>query len=222
MDLKKKKALEEWHAKQVQVNVIFDFAKELEEYCHSDVALLQGGCEGFCAEFEEHAGFNPFAQFVTIASACNLYWRKHQLPHYTIAVKPLQGRCRAQVNQSLKALQWLYYYEFRMPKQGAAADRIKHVRNGSEQTVVTSTDSYFVDRYDPTTRTVYAFHGSLWHGCKRCYKQDRQTKHNVHPDRTLDELYLATEVKSQTLRMANYQVIEMWECEWDALVGTTP
>ena len=33
MQPKKKKALEEWYAEQVRNNVVFDFAKELEEYC---------------------------------------------------------------------------------------------------------------------------------------------------------------------------------------------
>ena len=40
MSDKNKKALEEWQAEQVRKNVVFDFAKELEEYCHSNVALL--------------------------------------------------------------------------------------------------------------------------------------------------------------------------------------
>lgn len=125
--------MEERHAEQVTNNVVFDFAKELEEYYQSDVALLQRGCEAFCTEFEQHASFNPFDQCVTIASACNLYWRKHHLPHDIIAIKPLPGWRGAQVNQSLKALQWLYYCDHRLPKQGASADRIKHVRNGGEQ-----------------------------------------------------------------------------------------
>jgi len=218
LDTKKKKALETWHAEQVRRGVVFDFKKELEEYCQSDVALLQGGCEAFCKEFEEHAGFNPFAKCVTIAAACNLYWRKHHLPHDTIAVRPLHGWRGAQVNHSLKALQWLYYEEQRLPKDEACADRIKHVRNGGEQTVVTDTDSYFVDGYDPMTRTVYEFHGCLWHGCKRCFPRDRQTKHPVNPDRTLDELLRATQVKAQTLRTAGYRVVELWEHEWDAMV----
>lgn len=159
---------------------------------------------------------------MTIASACNTYWRKYHLPHDTIAVRPLHGWRGAQVNQSLKALQWLYYCEHRLPKDGACADCIKHVRNGGEQTVLTDTDSYFVDGYNPVTRTIYEFHRCLWHGCTRCYRQDRHTKHRVIPDRTLEELYRATQVKTQTLRTAGYQVIELWECEWDHQIKTSP
>lgn len=52
MSEKKKKELEEWHAAQVRRGVQYDFAREMEEYCKSDVALLQAGCEAFTKEFE--------------------------------------------------------------------------------------------------------------------------------------------------------------------------
>ena len=202
--------------------VVFDFRKELEAYCQSDVSLLQGGCEAFCNEFQSHADFNPMEKCMTIASACNLYWRNWHMPEHTIAVQPIQGWRGAQVNQSLKALQWLYYCESQIPRQGACADRIKHVRNGGEQSVVALHDSYFVDGYDQVTRTVYEFHGCLWHGCPRCFPKQRDSKHVTHPDRTLDELYRATQVKTQALRTEGYAVVEQWECDWDRQVQTSP
>lgn len=147
---------------------------------------------------------------VTIASACNLYWRMHHLPPDLIAVEPLQGWRGAQVNQSLKALQWLYYQESVIPKQGACAFRIKHVRNGGEQSVLTATDSHFVEGFDPQRGTVYELHGCLWHGCKRYYPHPRDTlKHNATPDRTLEEKYLAPTVKTTELLLAGYLVKEI-------------
>ncbi|CAH3173735.1 unnamed protein product [Porites evermanni] len=137
MMAKKKDELARWHAEQVRRNVRFDFQQEMIEYCKSDVALLKAGCEAFQQEFEQQAGFNPMAKCITIASACNLYWRKYHLTPDTIAVEPLRGWRGAQVNQSLKALQWLYYQEHLLPKEGASADRIRHVRNGGEQFVRT-------------------------------------------------------------------------------------
>ena len=112
------------------------------------------------------------------------------------------------------ALQWLYYQEDQIPKQGASEDRIRHVRNRGGQTVRTIVDSYFVDGYDPLTRTVYEFRG-----CPRCYP-NRRAKHYVAPDRSVDELYLATLAKRMALLQAGYTVIELWECEWDRLVDT--
>ena len=219
MMAKKKDELTRWHADQVRRNVPFHFKQEMIDYCKSDVALLKAGCEAFQQEFERQADFNPMAKCITIASACNLYWRKHHLTPDTIAVEPLGGWRGAQVNQSLKALQWLYYQEQLIPKEGASADRIRHVRNGGEQSIRTSAHSYFVDGYDPLTRTVYEFHGCLYHGCPRCYP-NRQAKHYAVPDRSVEELYQATLSKCTALLRVGYTVIEMWECEWDKLVDT--
>ena len=66
-----------WHADQVRNNIVFDCQQELEDYCTSDVDILQEGCEAFVKQFKQEAGVNPFEQCSTIASACNLYWRKH-------------------------------------------------------------------------------------------------------------------------------------------------
>ena len=214
----KRQELIAWHARQVQRGVVFDFARELQEYCQSDVALLQGGCEAFCREFETHAGFNPMEKCVTIASACNRYWRLHHLPLYTIAVQPIRGWRGAQVNQSLKALQWLYYRESLLPKEGASADRIRHVRNGGEQKVLTVAESVFVDGLDAADNTVYEFHGCLWHGCPTCFPRNRSAKHQSHPDRTLNELYQATLVKQNAFLQAGYRYVEMWECQWQRLL----
>ena len=54
----------------------FDMQKELEAYCKSDVELLKKGCEAFVKQFKKEADFNPFERCATIASACNLYWRR--------------------------------------------------------------------------------------------------------------------------------------------------
>ena len=219
---KKKKELEQWHAEQVRRNVHYDFQQEMEEYCKSDVALLQAGCEAFATEFESHAGFNPFEKCVTIASACHLYWRKHCLQEDTIAVEPLKGWRGANVNHSTKALQWLYYEEDRIPKKDASADHIKHVRNGGEQCVTTRTQSYFVDGFNPETKTVYEFNGCFWHGCLTCHSNNRRCKHAANPDRTMEELYRAVKAKEEALRTEGYNVKVMWECQWDDLCKTNP
>ena len=215
----KKEELIIWHNEQVVRNVEFNFKQELIAYCKSDVNLLKQGCRKFQEEFQREAGFNPTQKCFTIASACNLYWRKHHLQPNTIAVEPIRGWRGANTNQSVKALQWLYFQEHLLPKQGASADRIRHVRNSGEQTVRTSTSIYFVDGYDVTTKTVYEFHGCLFHGCPSCYPV-RDIKHYCAPDRTLKELYNATEAKRMALLRAGYSVFETWECQWDEQVRT--
>ena len=215
----KKEQLQKWHAEQVARNVEFNFKEELIAYCKSDVQLLKQGCMKFQQEFSREAGFNPMAHCFTIASACNLYWRKHHLEPNTIAVEPIRGWRGARVNHSLKALQWLYFMEAQIPKQGASCDRIKHVRNGGEQSIRTANKIYYVDGYDASTKTVYEFLGCLFHGCPTCYPV-RDIKHYCAPDRTVQELYNATEAKRTALLHAGYNVFECWECQWDEQVKT--
>ena len=215
----RKNELTRWHEEQVRRNVTFNFKQEMIDYCKSDVALLKAGCQKFQQEFEQQAGFNPMIECFTIASACNLYWRKKHLVPNTIAVEPLQGWRGANTNNSLKALQWLYFMEAQIPKQGASCDRIKHQRNGGEQTIRTADKIYFVDGYDHVTHTAYEFHGCFYHGCPSCYP-NRDVKNYATPDRTVEELYQATLAKRMALLRAGYKVIEHWECQWDHQVET--
>ena len=214
-----KEELINWHVEQVRRNVQFNFKQELIAYCKSDVQLLKQGCQAFQEEFQREAGFNPMAHCFTIASACNLYWRMNHLQPNTIAVEPIRGWRGANTNQSVKALQWLYFMEAQIPKQKACADQIKHVRNGGEQSVRTATTMYFVDGYDPETNTVYEFHGCLYHGCPSCYPL-RDVKNYAAPDRTVQELFNATEAKRMALLQAGFTVIELWECQWDEQIKT--
>lgn len=219
LSTEKKEELVHWYGKQVAQNVVFDFKKELISYCKSDVNLLKKGCEAFQKEFEHEAGFNPMEQAYTIAGACNLYWRKKHLVPNTIAVEPLHGWRGAQVNHSLKALQWLYFQEKQIPKQGACQDRIRHVPNGGEQSIHTSTQMYFVDGYDAVTRTVYEFNGCFFHGCPLCYP-NRDVRNYATPDRTVEELYQATLSKRMNILREGYNVKEIWECQWDRELKT--
>ena len=69
MSEKNSKEFESWYDQQVRVGERYDFAKELLEYCKSDVRLLKEGCLTFKRLFEKMTDFDPFEQ-ITIASAC--------------------------------------------------------------------------------------------------------------------------------------------------------
>ena len=200
MSPSKKTELEQWHAEQVRNNVVFDFQQELEDYCKSDVDILQNGCEKFCAEFQ---------------STTTL----HDTLHDNIAVQPPQGWRGARVNQSWVALQWLTYQQSLHPSH-----TVKHVRNSGEQKVSTGHREEFVDGLIETTdpRTVFEFMGCLWHGCPTCHNQQRWRSYGANPDRTLAELYEATQAKLQRLRAAGFRVIVQWECTWKQQIESTP
>ena len=77
-----------WYEDKVNSGAIFDFQKELLKYCESDVNLLKEGCLSFLQEIKQEASFDTLIDAVTIASACNLYWRREKLEEDVIALEP--------------------------------------------------------------------------------------------------------------------------------------
>ena len=176
-------------------------------YCKSDFQLLKEACLTFVCEMKELTGVNPIIQAVTIANKALLVWRKNHLEPDLVALEPRNGWCKHQVNQSQEAIEWLEYKDSKV----GGMERIQHVRNSrnGEVKVLTPAQAYFVDGYHEASRTVYEFHG-----CKRCFKEKRDVTRNCHPDRTVDQVYEATQRKTLMLRQAGYTVIEKWECEY--------
>ena len=212
-----KEKFETWYKAQVERGEKYDFKKELLEYCQADVELLRKGCEEFTAQFSQEARFNPFEKCMTIAAACNLYWRRSILedtPAAKIAVRPLRGWHGAQINQSNAALQWLAYEESLLPL-GGDGDQIKHARNGGEKKVWTSKGQEFVDGWNKNGKIAFEFLGCLWHGCLSCYPKRRNAQHAVMPDRTFNEVHRAALEKLKRLKEAKEvkTVKSIWECE---------
>ena len=132
-----------------------------------------------CLFKKEEEGFNPLKNCATIAFACNL---KHQ--RTPLVIESMNGWRGANVNQSHIALEWLCYEDSNLGR-----NRIRHVRNGGEQKVITPAERLFVDGYDAQTKKVYEFHGCFFHWCLKCFPRDRHKKHNCNADRTISEVY---------------------------------
>jgi len=198
MKKEKKEKFDTWYAeqkrRQEEEGYVYHFQNELEEYCKSDVKLLKEGCDAFVKQFREEADFNPLEKCITIASACNKYWRRSDdFPDDRIAVRPPRGWHGAQTNQSTVALEWMAYLENKIEKEPGEPEHILHVRNGGEQAIEISGKKHKVDGYDPTTETVYEFQGCLWHGCRTCYPNRKDVKHTYLNERTPHEVYNATQ-----------------------------
>ena len=126
-------------------------------------------------------------------------------------------------NQSFKAFKWLAWQESKLRKAphsstGAPqADRIQHAGNGGEVRVLTPGQSFLVDGYDTTTKTVFEFRGCLFHRCPLCFpRRDQYSK--LNQDRTFQEMYEATVCKHTMLEHAGYKLVHIWECQWDKQV----
>ena len=70
-----------------------------------------------------------------------------------------------------------------------------------------------VDGYDPTTNTVYQFHGDFYHGNPNHPKQPAD-KMNTLLKKTFGELYENTQRLDQEIRDAGYELVIMWEMDW--------
>ncbi|VDH97141.1 Hypothetical predicted protein [Mytilus galloprovincialis] len=104
-------------------------------------------------------GIDPFESCITIASACNLVFRRNFLEHQSIGIIPANGY-RCEHKQSIKALKWLKYLS-----EKDTID-IMHAGNRSEKQI----GSFFSGWYRETEageREVYEFHGCFWHGCEQ-------------------------------------------------------
>ena len=205
MSPEEKQVFETWH--QQQRNKVFDFQKELVAYCQSDVRLLKQGCLTFKRLFETLTGFNPY-EHITIASACNRDLRMNRMIPNSIASEPVRG-WRNSINQSRVALEWLTWC--------ARENNIQHVRNAGEVHIPAIG---FVDGYCHDTHTVYEFQGCFTHGCPTCYPNRHET-HVRHFDRSLQDVYEASEQKIQRLQRQGYTVVQIWECEWNRLKDTS-
>ena len=120
---------------------------------------------------------------------------------------------------SFIAIKWL---EWEAKKRGI---HIHHARcgHGGEREILGAR----VDGYHPESKTVFQFHGCLWHGCEKCYPEDRQglvlqkTRQGKVIPRLDDQkkpmnrktAYELTLQRTQSLRKEGYRVVEKWEHE---------
>ena len=92
----------------VQNNLIttklFNFKKEMFEYCFADVEILARGCMKYREIFLEISGEDPF-QYITIAQLCTKVY-KSMIPENTIGI--IKNNSFEDI-QSDKSIEWLEY-----------------------------------------------------------------------------------------------------------------
>ena len=109
--------------------------------------------------------------------------------------------------QSVKALKWLCHVE----KESGIRLRTALSPEG-EAFIVRAK----VDGYDESTRTVYQFHGCYCHGCSTCFPSNHFCP--SARGKRMEDLRETTRLRTQALREAGHEVVEVWEHEWDEAV----
>ncbi|XP_054280097.1 uncharacterized protein LOC128998123 [Macrosteles quadrilineatus] len=154
--------------------------------------------------FLKECNVDPFLEAVTIASACNLAFRRNFLKPDTIGIIPIGGY-RLADNQSAKALQWLALEE---DKRNV---RIQHAGNSREFKIPGIGK---VDGFDG--EIVYEFYGCYFHGCPKCFPYKREEPLQDDLSDSLHLRYERTIERTGRIRQ-QFDVIDMWECEFDDL-----
>ena len=206
----KKIEFEKWY--ESNQNKSFDFDKEFEDYCWSDVRLLTEGCLKFRkitmedTQLDENDnGVDPFQNSITIASHCNLVYCRNHMPENSIGLISSNG-FNPFINTSKKALLWLRYI---------AESRnifVKHQRNSGEM----KCGPYYLDGVDEANKTIYEFHGCYWHGCPSCYNKTTFNKVYQIPQYAI-YIRHTERINYIKSKLKEYSLVEIWEHDWDIM-----
>ena len=212
MKPEQRKAFLVWY--EQQKNKTFNMAREMYEYCCSDVELLRRGCLKFRKDFLEVTGEDPFRKSITISMACMRVFRRKFLHPETIALVPHRGYHSGDT-QSLKALKWLKWIEH---------DNNRRLRHALSHEGEKHIGPYKIDGWDDELNTGYEFYGCLWHGCPSCFLQRDQKLPSL--EKTVEDVYEELDRRRAWLknegRIAGWQLVEIWECEFEDKLTKDP
>jgi hypothetical protein len=113
--------------------------------------------------------------------------------------------CASSKTFSFMAIEWLTQIE--------RNENITIIHRGnSDKEYVLPGTKYTVDGYCKENNTVYEFYGNYWHGNPRIYKKEDI---NERAKMTFGELYDNTIKKENAIKEMGYNLITMWEDEFD-------
>ena len=189
-----------WYEERVNENYVFDFKKEILEYCRSDVDILRRGIMKLREDFIKLENIDPLC-YITITSVCMTIYRSNYMPKDTIAIVQEYSKTD---NYSKMSIMWLNY----MSKTKNLT--IQHALNGGEKKLTIDDKTYKVDGFCKETNIVYEFYGCFWHGCPNCYKPNIVNSKNQMDMGTLNE---QTIEKRENIKSAGYNHVSIYECQ---------
>ena len=213
MQVEERRKFMEWYEQEAATCTSYNNQEELLKYCMQDVALLRQGCLLFRKEFLELTEVDCFTEAFTIASACNLAFRRKFLQKETIGLIPKVGY-RTYSNQSRSGLKWLLYIQERdgVHLEIAGQPREKRLPNGM-----------LADGYDEKTNTVYLYCGCFFHGYERDFPNRFSPiyKKGDSSD-TMAARLEKTERQIKELEDLQYRVVTEWECNFEEFLHEHP
>ncbi|XP_052128682.1 uncharacterized protein LOC127750612 [Frankliniella occidentalis] len=198
-----------WYDEQVANGVVFNFKREIIDYCISDVTILRQACLAFRKLFAETAGFDPMFSCITLSSACMAAYRRNFLPENTIGLVP-SGGYHGRGNQSHIALKWLDFESFKLGKV------IQTIYTHREVSVMGRRVDGYIELARPdgsVEKRIYQFFGDYFHSCPKHYPPtEGDSENRLEQTRRITAIF----------RRAGYTVIEKWECEFNEELKNDP
>jgi len=213
-----------WYNQCVADMKIFNFQKEMKEYCHSDVTLLREGMNKFREIFMtlknaegDDISTDPF-DYVSIAGvAFDGIYRRYFLPDNEIIVVPRPPRSIV----TSKKLEWFSVFKDEHIQTCDTNGHALQFRLGQDK-------FYHVDGYCSDTNTVFFFWNCFYDGCNVCYDANMKTPHlfgtyikdGQEKQRSIKfgEVYASTVEKVERFKANGYEVEEIWECQFNKFV----
>ncbi len=168
--------------------------------------------ENMCdTETKEDLGIDVFENCITLASACNLLFRRNFLQPEEIAIIHPQG-FKPNQNYSQDSIRWLSYLAERN------GIHIQHALNGGE---VRIKGKITVDGYCATHKLIFEYYGCRIQGCS-CSDQDTIHASNELFGVAAAERYRATVERRKLIERLcpDHQIVDIWEHEWKAIWNT--
>lgn len=196
----------DWYNQKKQQNYLFDNKMELLMYCREDVNILRNACLKFRSIMYELTKVEPFYQ-VTLAGTAMSVFTSMFLKKNHISIIPRNGY-RFADNQSIKAIKWL---EWEAHKRNM---KIQTAANGREVRIARD---ILVDGFFPPNN-VFSFLGCYWHQCNKCFPIQYHT--SPHSNSKMAFMYESCIARAEKIRSLGYNLIEMWEHDFDKELKT--
>lgn len=189
----------------------FDFQNEIRAYCLADVEVLLISVQEFRNAFIKVSGFDPIQNCFTLPSMSFATYRSNFLKENEIGITPITPYGCQRKSTMISDV----FFDFL-----EANDEFLELRREWRL------GKHYADAFDPITNTAYEFNGCYYHGCDKCYPNERDVI-IFGTETTMNQRYSATMKKLEyydKLRQAipGLTVKSMWECEFELLQLSNP
>jgi hypothetical protein len=202
----------EWYEERKMENKPWNLKEERAEYCKDDVKLLSKTVLTFRKLFKDAFDVDPW-KYTTLPSLCMCIYRGLFMPHNNIVANENNRE------STMLCKRWLVYLN--VMNDVLLEHRLECIVSGSrsegkigenKSTIFKNGfTNLYADAYNPKTKTVYEFNGCAFHGCQICKAEQKNGNTDIHN-------YNRTVEKRNILKANGYNVIEIFECEFDKLL----